>query len=123
MRTGCYIAKKEIVAVCLEDVSKLRHNHSVIHQAIIRGNFGKVSEVKDFLNPLKKGNVILRSVNGVRRRGIAIYMASLPVPMQQKLWKCEYSQEWEIVVVLFFTYSNPTCTATINFVQINSGIW
>ena len=29
-------------------------------------------------------------------------MASLPVPMQQKLWKCEYSQEWEIVVVVFF---------------------
>ena len=77
----------------------------MIHQAIIRGNFGKVSEVKDFLNPLKKGNVILRSVNGVRRRGIAIYMASLPVPMQQKLWKCEYSQEWEIVVVVFFLHT------------------
>lgn len=62
MRTGCYIAKKEIVPVCLEDVSKLRHNHSVIHQTITQGNFGKVSEVKDFLNPLKKGNVILEDI-------------------------------------------------------------
>ena len=38
---GCYIAKKEVVAVCLRDVTGLRHTIDEIHLAITRGEFGK----------------------------------------------------------------------------------
>lgn len=51
----------------------------------MQGGFGKVSEVKDFMDSRKKDNVLVRSVTGVRRRGIAVYMARIPVPIQQKL--------------------------------------
>jgi hypothetical protein len=51
----------------------------------VQGGFGKVSEVKDFMDSRKKDNVLVRSVTGVRRRGIAVYMARIPVPIQQKL--------------------------------------
>lgn len=77
------------MAVCLEDVNDLRYSVTSIHPAIVQRGFGKVSEVKDFMDSRKKDNVIVRSVNGVRRREIAVYMARIPVPIQQKLWKCE----------------------------------
>ncbi len=93
MRTGCFVHKKEVFAVCLEDVTGLRHSINVIQLAITKGGFGSSSESKDFLDTSKSNGkndgTIIRNVNGVRRRGIAVYVSKLPMPMRHELWKCK----------------------------------
>jgi hypothetical protein len=85
MRTGCYSNKKEIVAVCLEDVNDLRYSATSIHHISCREVLARSRRSKILMDSRKKDNVLVRSVTGVRRRGIAVYMARIPVPIQQKL--------------------------------------
>ena len=89
LRTGCKVGGMEVVAFCMEDIVGLRQCRDSIKNAILKGNYGKVQEAKDFIDPTKGGKSIVRGVNSVRRSS-TVYMSILPSDMQNRLRECKY---------------------------------
>ncbi len=87
MRTGCYVEKKEVLAVVLDDVAAaLSYSISEIKCAVQDGGYGSYKTIsKDFLQQNVDSCIITRGINDKKRKCCVIRLNSLEVELQLRL--------------------------------------
>ena len=91
MRTGISYQGKEVLAICLDDISSyLSSTPTKIRQAIKLAKMGNHNVAKDFVSANSNTCVVKRGVNSHSRKCTVIWLCDLPEDVRQS--KKRYSQ-------------------------------